>query len=91
MRGSIVKRGAGYAVVVELDRDPVSGKRRQTVIVPFRRQIIENNGFAFHVAERAKLLPGLFELLIVAGRERRKDADAPQLAWLLSVRAERRY
>ena len=29
MRGSIVKRGAGYAVVVELDRDPVSGKRRQ--------------------------------------------------------------
>lgn len=29
MRGSIVKRGKGYSVVVELDRDPVSGKRRQ--------------------------------------------------------------
>lgn len=29
MRGSVVKRGAGYSVVVELDRDPVTGKRRQ--------------------------------------------------------------
>lgn len=29
MRGSIVKRGKSYSVVVELDRDPVSGKRRQ--------------------------------------------------------------
>jgi integrase len=30
MRGSIVKRPSGrYAVVVELDRDPVTGKRRQ--------------------------------------------------------------
>lgn len=29
MRGSIVRRGKKYAVVVELDRDPVSGKRRQ--------------------------------------------------------------
>jgi hypothetical protein len=29
MRGSIVKRGKGYAVVVELDRDPLTGKRRQ--------------------------------------------------------------
>lgn len=29
MRGSIVKRGKGYSVVVELDRDPVTGKRRQ--------------------------------------------------------------
>jgi integrase len=29
MRGSVVKRGNGYSVVVELDRDPVTGKRRQ--------------------------------------------------------------
>jgi integrase len=29
MRGSIVKRGKGYSVVVELDRDPMTGKRRQ--------------------------------------------------------------
>lgn len=29
MRGSIVKRGNGYAVVVELDRDPSTGRRRQ--------------------------------------------------------------
>jgi Arm DNA-binding domain/Phage integrase, N-terminal SAM-like domain len=28
-RGSIVKRGNGYAVVVELERDPVTNKRRQ--------------------------------------------------------------
>src|SRR5829696_10220142 len=29
MRGSVVKRGNGYSVVVELDRDPTTGKRRQ--------------------------------------------------------------
>jgi integrase len=29
MRGSVVKRSAGYSVVVELERDPVTGKRRQ--------------------------------------------------------------
>ncbi len=29
MRGSIVKRAKGYSVVVELDRDPTTGKRRQ--------------------------------------------------------------
>jgi integrase len=29
MRGSVVKRGNSYSVVVELDRDPVSSKRRQ--------------------------------------------------------------
>ena len=29
MRGSVVKRGDGYSVVVEFDRDPVTGKRRQ--------------------------------------------------------------
>jgi integrase len=29
MRGSIVRRGAGYSVVVELDRDPITGSRRQ--------------------------------------------------------------
>jgi hypothetical protein len=29
MRGSVVKRGNGYSVVVELDRDPGTGKRRQ--------------------------------------------------------------
>ncbi len=29
MRGSIVKRAKGYSVVVELDRDPLTGKRRQ--------------------------------------------------------------
>ena len=29
MRGSVVKRGKSYSVVVELDRDPVTQKRRQ--------------------------------------------------------------
>ena len=29
MRGSTVKRGNGYSVVIELDKDPVTGKRRQ--------------------------------------------------------------
>ena len=29
MRGSVVKRGNGYSVVVELDRDPISNRRRQ--------------------------------------------------------------
>src|SRR5215216_1793952 len=29
MRGSVVKRGDGYSVVVELERDPITGKRRQ--------------------------------------------------------------
>jgi integrase len=29
MRGSVVKRGDGYTVVVELDRDPITCKRRQ--------------------------------------------------------------
>jgi integrase len=29
VRGSVVKRGDGYSVVVELDRDPVTGRRRQ--------------------------------------------------------------
>ena len=29
MRGSVVKRGSSYSVVVELDRDPATGKRKQ--------------------------------------------------------------
>jgi hypothetical protein len=29
MRGSVVRRGNGYSVVVELDRDPITGKRQQ--------------------------------------------------------------
>jgi integrase len=29
MRGSVIKRGNGYSVVVELDRDPITNKRRQ--------------------------------------------------------------
>jgi hypothetical protein len=29
MRGSVVKRGNGYSIVVELDRDPVTNRRRQ--------------------------------------------------------------
>jgi integrase len=29
MKGTIIKRGASYSVVVELDRDPVTGKRRR--------------------------------------------------------------
>jgi integrase len=29
MRGSVVKRGATYAVVLEVDRDPATGKRRR--------------------------------------------------------------
>jgi hypothetical protein len=29
VRGSVVKRGEGYSVVVDLDRDPITRKRRQ--------------------------------------------------------------
>ncbi len=29
MRGTIIKRGSRYSVVVELDRDPLTGKRRR--------------------------------------------------------------
>jgi hypothetical protein len=29
MRGSVVRRGDGYSIVVEPDRDPLTGKRRQ--------------------------------------------------------------
>jgi hypothetical protein len=29
VRGSTVKRGNGYSVVLELDKDPVTGRRRQ--------------------------------------------------------------
>jgi integrase len=29
MRGSVVKRGNIYSIVVELDRDPITNKRRQ--------------------------------------------------------------
>jgi len=29
MRGSVVKHGNGYSVVVELDRDPITNRRRQ--------------------------------------------------------------
>jgi hypothetical protein len=29
MRGSVVKRGESYTVIVERDRDPITGKRRQ--------------------------------------------------------------
>ncbi len=29
MKGTIVKRGHSYSVVVELDRDPTTGKRRR--------------------------------------------------------------
>lgn len=29
MRGTVVKRGSRYSVIVELDRDPVTGKRRR--------------------------------------------------------------
>jgi integrase len=44
MRGSVVKRGDGYSVVVDLDRDPVTGKRRQKWHSGFRTK---------RVAERA--------------------------------------
>jgi hypothetical protein len=36
MRGSVVKRGNGYSVVVELDRDPITGKRRQKWVSGYR-------------------------------------------------------
>ena len=29
MRGSIIRRGTGYSVVIELGRDPHTGRRRQ--------------------------------------------------------------
>jgi hypothetical protein len=29
MRGSVVRRGNGYSIVIELDRDRITGKRRQ--------------------------------------------------------------
>ena len=36
MRGSIVKRGKTYSLVLELDRHPVTGKRRQQWVGGFR-------------------------------------------------------
>jgi integrase len=36
MRGSVVKRGDRYSVVVELDRDPITGKRRQKWVSGYR-------------------------------------------------------
>jgi hypothetical protein len=36
MRGSVVKRGNGYTIVVELDRDPITGKRQQKWHAGFR-------------------------------------------------------
>jgi integrase len=36
MRGSVVKRGNGYSVVVELDRDPITNKRRQKWLSGYR-------------------------------------------------------
>jgi integrase len=36
VRGSVVKRGNGYSVVVELDRDPITGKRRQKWVSGYR-------------------------------------------------------
>jgi len=36
MRGCVVKRGNGYSVVVELDRDPVTQKRQQKWISGYR-------------------------------------------------------
>jgi hypothetical protein len=44
VRGSVVKRGKTYAVVVELDRDPTTGKRRQKWHSGYRTK---------HAAERA--------------------------------------
>jgi hypothetical protein len=44
VRGSVVKRGKTYAVVVELDRDPATGKRRQKWQSGYRTK---------HAAERA--------------------------------------
>lgn len=38
-RGSVVKRGAKYAVVLELDPDPVTGKRRQKWHSGFRTRV----------------------------------------------------
>jgi integrase len=36
MRGSVVKRGDRYSVVVELDRDPITSKRRQKWVSGYR-------------------------------------------------------
>jgi integrase len=36
MRGSVVKRGNGYSVVVEVDRDPITNKRRQKWLSGYR-------------------------------------------------------
>ena len=46
MRGSVIKRNAGYAVKVELPRDPVTGKRRQKWVSGFRTKAL---------AERARV------------------------------------
>src|SRR5439155_14067977 len=40
MRGHVRKRGKGWAFVVELDADPVSGKRRQKWVSGFRTKAI---------------------------------------------------
>jgi integrase len=40
MRGHVRKRGSGWAIVVELDADPVSGRRRQKWVSGFRTKAI---------------------------------------------------
>ena len=40
MRGHVRKRGSAWAIVVELDADPVSGKRRQKWVSGFRTKAI---------------------------------------------------
>jgi integrase len=40
MRGHVRKRGSGWAIVVELETDPISGKRRQKWVSGFRTKTI---------------------------------------------------
>lgn len=76
MRGSIVRRAKGYSVVVELDRDPVTNKRRQKW----------HSGFATKRAAEQALAKIVSEVDAGIYVERTKDTAAEFAAeWLAAI------
>jgi integrase len=78
MRGSVVKRGNGYSVVVELDRDPITNKRRQKW----------HSGFRTKKDAEAKLA----ELLVAIGQRTYREPSKQTFgefiaAWLVTIKS----
>ncbi|NPV54822.1 MAG: Arm DNA-binding domain-containing protein [Firmicutes bacterium] len=51
MRGSVVKYGAGYSIIFDMGRDPVTGKRKQKRISGFTTKKEAEAELAKYVAE----------------------------------------